>query len=109
MFMEDWKLYSLFFKYTPFILTVWMHGFGALRTLNVDPALLQLDLDVALEALETGQVVTIAEEGELINGHADEAQGALTDLKKGTNQMRKSINTNLEGRKIYLWQHNRIQ
>ena len=42
-----------------------MHVFGALRTPEVDPSLLDLDLDVGLEAFETKEMDAISEHGKL--------------------------------------------
>ena len=58
-----------------------MHGLRALRAPDVDPPLLQLNLDVALQASQAGQVVAVPQQGELIDGDHDETQGALPDLQ----------------------------
>jgi hypothetical protein len=42
-----------------------MHVFGALRTPEVHPSLLDLDFDVGLEAFETKEMDAISEHGKL--------------------------------------------
>ena len=51
----------------------------ALRTLEVDPALLDLDPDVLLQTHHAGQVVAVAQIGELIAAGLRQAQRALSD------------------------------
>ena len=51
----------------------------ALRTLEVDPALLDLDPDVLLQTHHAGQVVAVAQIGELVAAGLRQAQRALSD------------------------------
>ena len=50
-----------------------------LRTLEVDPALLDLDPDVLLQTHHAGQVVAVAQIGELVAAGLRQAQRALSD------------------------------
>ena len=60
------------------ILTIWMKYFIALRTLKVDPALLNLNPDILLQAHYAEQVVAVSQAGELVWAVLCQAQGALS-------------------------------
>ena len=64
------------------IFTVGVEGLWALRTLDVDPALLQLDLDVDLEAVHARQMGAVPEEREVVHSGGRHAKRALTNLER---------------------------
>jgi len=51
-----------------------MHDFGTLRTLDVGPALLHLDVGVGLQAIRAGQVVAVAQDWKRVHGPHEQAE-----------------------------------
>ncbi len=64
------------------MLTVWMQLLWTLRTFDVGPSLLQLYLDVALQAVQAEQVVAVAQQRKLAQGDRQQTQGTFADLKR---------------------------
>ena len=59
-----------------------MHCLGALRTLDVDPSLLQLDFYVDLEAVHASQMGAISQEWKMLHRRRMETERALPNLRK---------------------------
>ena len=59
-----------------------MESLGALRTLDVDPSLLQLDFYVDLEAVYTRQMGAVSEERKMFHRRRMETERALPNLRK---------------------------
>ena len=62
--------------------TVRVESLGALRTLDVDPSLLQLDFYVDLEAVYTRQMGAVSEERKMFHRRRMETERALPNLRK---------------------------
>ena len=69
------------------VLTVRMHCLGALRTLDVDPSLLQLDFYVDLEAVHASQMGAISQEWKMLHRRRMETERALPNLRKDFSDM----------------------
>ena len=66
----------------PLIFTVGVEGLWTLRALDVDPSLLQLDLDVDLEAVHARQMRAVSEEWEVVHGRGRHTKRALPNLER---------------------------